>query len=138
MQSKMMETYGPSSAPNNPMPVSVKQTTIKLTQDIGNFELKVGVSRYTPREGDPICYKWWDLPGQCHAMEMPPFFIFDLEQTRKELLGYVTAAAPSYITHLLKDKNTITRDTFREACQYSANASSICLINPNRLETNKA
>lgn len=97
--------------------------TLFLTQDRGEgFEnaLSVTVSRFEPGPGDKTAHEWTDLDGQRHTMEMPPYFICDLEGARKNIREFSRNVRSAYIETILTDSNPIVCQTFQQALAYTA------------------
>ncbi|KAH8768532.1 hypothetical protein BGZ57DRAFT_766227 [Hyaloscypha finlandica] len=94
-----------------------------LTQDKGEgFDnaLSVTVSLFEPGPEDKIGYAWEDSTGQRHTMDMPPYFISDIEAARRNIKEFIYLARPGYIEALLTDSNPIVCRTFQAALAYTA------------------
>ncbi|KAH7395630.1 hypothetical protein BKA64DRAFT_674136 [Cadophora sp. MPI-SDFR-AT-0126] len=100
-----------------------------ITQDRGeSFDsaLSITVSRFEPGPDDKTGYTWEDSSGQSHTMEMPPYFISDIEKARKSVCSFIHQARPAYIDTLLADSEPIVSRTFQIAMAYTAfNQSSL-------------
>ncbi|KAH8667632.1 hypothetical protein BGZ60DRAFT_409666 [Tricladium varicosporioides] len=98
-----------------------------LTQDKGGgFDnaLSVIVSRFEPGPEDKTGYAWEDMTGQHHTMDMPPYFISDIEAARRSVQEFIYQARSDYIETLLADSNPIARQTFQAALAYTAFSQS--------------
>jgi hypothetical protein len=94
-----------------------------LTQGKGeSFEnaLSVIVSRFEPGPDDITGYTWESSTGQYHTMEMPPYFISDMEAARRSVREFIYQARSAYIETLLADSNPIVCQTFQAALTYTA------------------
>jgi hypothetical protein len=93
-----------------------------ITQDKGEgFDnaLSVIVSRFDPGPDDKTEYTWEDSTGQHHTMEMPPYFISDIEAARQSIRQFIYQARSAYIETLLADSNPIVCRTFQAALAYT-------------------
>jgi hypothetical protein len=93
-----------------------------LTQDKGEgFDnaLSVIVSLFEPGPEDKTGYSWEDSKGQNHTMDMPPYFISDIEAARRSIREFLYLARPGYIETLLADSNPIVCRTFQAALAYT-------------------
>lgn len=89
-----------------------------LTQDRGEGlgdALSVTISRFEPRPGDKTAYEWVDSVGQHRTMEMPPYFISDLEAARQSIRHFSHNVRSAHIKTLLADSDPIVRQTFQAA-----------------------
>ncbi|KAF3768124.1 hypothetical protein M406DRAFT_275913 [Cryphonectria parasitica EP155] len=94
-----------------------------LTQGFGEaFEdaLSVHVSRFQKKPGDRTAYYWTDWSGRPRSMEMPPYFISDLEEARKNLFDFTRNVRSVYIETITADSNSIIRKTFQAALHFGA------------------
>lgn len=94
-----------------------------LTQGIGErYEnlLPVTVSHFEPQEGDRTTYFWTDPAGNARSMEVPPYFISNLELACHDIRQYVTNVRSTYIASLLEDSSPLIRGTFQQALLHSA------------------
>ena len=95
---------------------------IFLTQGFGEgFDdaLRLKVSRYDPKPTDRTAYFWTDSSGRLRTMEMPPYFISDLEAARQELVDFTRRVRSVYIETLVADSNPILRQTFEAAMLFA-------------------
>ena len=93
-----------------------------LTQDKGECienALSVIVSLFEPGPEDKTGYAWDDSTGQHHTMNMPPYFISDIEAARRSIREFIYLARPGYIESLLSDSNPIVCRTFQVALAYT-------------------
>jgi hypothetical protein len=94
-----------------------------LTQDKGEgFDnaLSITVSRFEPGPEDKTGYAWEDSTGQHHTMDMPPYFISEIEVARRSIREFIYQARSDYIETLLADSNPIVCRTFQAALAYTA------------------
>lgn len=81
---------------------------IFLTQGFGEGvenALCLTVSRFEPGPGDRTAYFWTDSCGQPRPMEMPPYFISDMDAARQNIREFLHNARSVYIETLLGDSN---------------------------------
>ncbi|KAM5358791.1 hypothetical protein ACJZ2D_014999 [Fusarium nematophilum] len=94
-----------------------------LTQGIGEGMetfLSVTVSRFDPKRGDRTTYFWTDPDGNPREMEVPPYFISDLEEAKHNIRRFVHEVRSTYIDTLHGDSNPLIRQTFQAALMFSA------------------
>lgn len=97
--------------------------TLFLTQGFGeglDNALAITVSRFEPQPGDRTTYYWTDSSGNPRSMEMPPYFISDVEAARRDIRRFHHNARSAYFETLLEDANPIVRQTFQAALVYNA------------------
>lgn len=96
----------------------------KLTQGFGegmDNALRLQVSRFKPGPGDRTAYFWTDeKTGLLRSMEMPPYFISDMDAAKASVVEFLRNARSVYIDTLLGDASPITRKTFESALRFSA------------------
>ncbi|KAK4660338.1 hypothetical protein QC762_118060 [Podospora pseudocomata] len=96
----------------------------KLTQGFGegmDNALRLRVSRFKPGPGDRTAYFWTDKKtGLLRSMEMPPYFISDMDAAKASVVEFLRNARSVYIDTLLGDASPITRKTFESALRFSA------------------
>lgn len=90
-----------------------------VTQDYG-FELEVTVAKFQAGPRDKTSFPWRDASGVAREMEMPHFYMVDLEETERALNEYNRRSYIVYIQKILRDKNPIVWTTFQAAIRYSA------------------
>jgi hypothetical protein len=91
---------------------------IFLTQGFGEGHkngFALPVSRFRPVDGDRTAFHWTDPSGNLRSMELPPYFISDIDAARKNLDIFLYGARPVYIETLLGDAKPIIRQTFQAA-----------------------
>ncbi|KAK4197782.1 hypothetical protein QBC40DRAFT_180181 [Triangularia verruculosa] len=97
---------------------------LKLTQGFGEGTenaLRLRVSRFEPGPGDRTAYFWTDeKTGLLRSMEMPPYFIGDMDAAKANILEFLRKSRAIYIDSLLGDASSITRKTFESALRFSA------------------
>ncbi|KAI5921282.1 hypothetical protein F4810DRAFT_722753 [Camillea tinctor] len=94
-----------------------------LTQGLGegaDNALSVKVSRFVPKEGDRTTYFWTDPSGQPRTMELPPYFISDIEAARQSIRELLYNVRSPYIETLLTDANPVVRETIQAALVWTA------------------
>jgi hypothetical protein len=90
-----------------------------LTQDLG-AEFVVTVSPFDPEPGDATGYNWEDTEGNARRMEMPAYYISDLEEALFNIQEFASHSRSLYIEAHLSDSNPIIRQTFQVALGYIA------------------
>ncbi|KAK4174899.1 hypothetical protein QBC36DRAFT_332626 [Triangularia setosa] len=97
---------------------------LKLTQGFGEGRensLRLMVSRFEPGPGDRTTYFWTDeKTGLLRSMEMPPYFISDMDAAKASIVEFLRNSRSVYIDTLLGDASPITRHTFESALRFSA------------------
>ncbi|KAF4987082.1 hypothetical protein FDECE_15605 [Fusarium decemcellulare] len=94
-----------------------------LTQGFGEAwedSLCVTVSRFDPVPGDRTTYFWTDPAGNPREMEVPPYFISDLDEARCNIRQFVYDVRSTYIEALHQDSSPLIRQTFQAALNYAA------------------
>jgi hypothetical protein len=101
----------------------VESRILELTQEIG-YTLEVKVSPFVPLPGDKTAYEWDSAEGP-KRMEMPKYHISDIEEAKKQMIGYVRRSHLGYINNLLDSSNEILMETFNMAvrCKVSSRAA---------------
>ena len=97
--------------------------TLFITQGFGEgieSALCLVVSRFEPVPSDRTKYFWTDSAGQVRSMEMPPYFISDIDAARRSIRNFLQNARSPYIQSLLEDSNPLIRQTFQAALVYTA------------------
>jgi hypothetical protein len=84
---------------------------------MGNPEDQAAGRQHIPYK---VAYDWEDQSGQTHTMEMPPYFISDIEAARINLREFSQNARSSYIQTILAGANPIVCHTFQAALAYTA------------------
>ncbi|RYP55596.1 hypothetical protein DL771_012350 [Monosporascus sp. 5C6A] len=98
---------------------------IHLTQDVG-YTLPVTVSTFLPDSGDITGYSWKDSAGNNQKMEMPPYYIQDLDQAILDIQQYARSSRSSYISSLLDGHSKVVCGTFEAAFRFlEANESTL-------------
>ncbi|KAI8626340.1 hypothetical protein F5Y19DRAFT_227142 [Xylariaceae sp. FL1651] len=98
---------------------------IHLTQDMG-YTLTVTASTFFPDSSDTTSYSWKDSSNNTRKMEMPPYFIYDLNEAVANMQEYATLSRSSYISSLLDGHNQVACLTFEAAFRYlDTNESSL-------------
>ncbi|KAI4859665.1 hypothetical protein F4820DRAFT_453678 [Hypoxylon rubiginosum] len=88
-----------------------------ITQDQG-IEIPVKIRRFNPQPGDTTSWRWRDSTSRERVMEMPPFYICDVEGAGRNMRDAVAGQKAEYINYLLGDANPILRKTFEAAFRY--------------------
>lgn len=94
-----------------------------LTQGFGEgFDdaLYLKVSRFEAKPADRTAYFWTDPSGKPRSLEMPPYFIADLEAARQQLREFTKRVRSVYIETLITDSNPIVQQTFQAALLFTA------------------
>lgn len=95
-----------------------------ITQDQG-IEIPVKIRRFNPQPGDTTSWRWRDSTSRERVMEMPPFYICDVEGAGRNMRDAVAGQKAEYINYLLGDANPILRKTFEAAFRY-LEVSTVC------------
>jgi hypothetical protein len=94
----------------------IHHRTIQLSQGIDGVVLDVPVVQYIMESGDKTWYVWKDSKQEQRFMNMPLYYICDMESTRKDLLAKLESdTAGEYLLSLLRKENNVIREAFREA-----------------------
>jgi hypothetical protein len=91
---------------------------VYLTQDVNTSCFWVTVSRFKPGPGEATSYFWTDAAGVKHEFPMPPYYISDMAEARRNMRHYARTARPEFTRALLVNSNPIVRKTFEEAERY--------------------
>lgn len=97
---------------------------IRLTQGFG-FEVEVTVARFQPLPGDKTAYPWRDSRGEPRELELPPYYIVDMDDHQEILEKYNQDSYLVYIQRLLKGKTPLMVWTLQEAIRY-ARTHQVC------------
>ncbi|KAK6334551.1 hypothetical protein TWF730_003765 [Orbilia blumenaviensis] len=107
---------------------------ISVTQDL-ELELEITVALFDQEAGDKTSYYWVDSKGKKKEIDMPHYFIYDMEEAKRNMERYARQARPLYIKEYLKNTNPIIQKTFEIACQHAKNARSTLIIDALSLWT---
>ncbi|KAI1439981.1 hypothetical protein F5Y02DRAFT_32815 [Annulohypoxylon stygium] len=102
--------------------------TVLITQDQG-IEIPVTIRRFTPSSTDTISWKWRDKAFQERVMEMPPFYICNVEEAACNMRQAVAFRKEEYVNCLLGEANPIIRKTFEAAFRYLEASQSRLVLN---------
>ncbi|KAI1456475.1 hypothetical protein F4805DRAFT_475821 [Annulohypoxylon moriforme] len=105
-----------------------KPLTVYITQDQG-IVIPVTIRRFTPCSTDTISWKWRDKASQERVMEMPPFYICNVEEAAWNMWQAVAFKKEEYVNCLLGDANPIIRKTFEAAFRYLEVSDSSLVLN---------
>ncbi|KAI2463849.1 hypothetical protein F4781DRAFT_100073 [Annulohypoxylon bovei var. microspora] len=101
---------------------------VLITQDQG-IEIPVTIRRFAPRSADTISWKWRDKTSRERVMEMPPFYISNVEEATWNMRNAVSSMKEEYINCLLGVANPIIRKTFEAAFRYLEVSGSSLVLN---------
>jgi hypothetical protein len=93
-------------------------TKIQLRQKNMGSTLEITVSKFLPSPGDATFYPWKDASGEDHILEMPPYYISDMAEAKRNIIQYARKTSGCYMKSLLSEANPIIRDTFSQACSF--------------------
>ncbi|KAK3686249.1 hypothetical protein B0T22DRAFT_483143 [Podospora appendiculata] len=96
---------------------------ISVTQDFG-LQFSVTVAAFVPEPTDVTAWKWNDEAGVEHAMEMPPYYICDMDEMERNMGKAAMQGREEYINGLLHAANPIVRRTFEAAFRYMESTRS--------------
>ena len=124
MQLRQSQFFGNGNPPRSSHPLfdtpRVRSSQkLFLTQDLG-AEFVVTVSPFDPEPGDATGYNWEDTEGNPRRMEMPAYYISDLEEALFNIKEFASRSRSLYIEAHLSDSNSIIRQTFQLALGYLA------------------
>lgn len=101
---------------NSVLPLNTHRRTIQLSQGIDGIVLDVPVVQYRMESEDKTWYVWKDSRQKQCFMNMPPYYICDMESTREDLLAKMEKdTAGEYVLSLLRKDDDIVREAFCEA-----------------------
>lgn len=90
---------------------------ITVTQDLG-IDFQVTISKFDVQTGDTTSYKWHDGETQ-RELEMPPYFITDMEGATRNMLDASKRDIEASIRLLLRGANPIQRKTIEAARRHA-------------------
>ncbi|ETS79399.1 hypothetical protein PFICI_09252 [Pestalotiopsis fici W106-1] len=96
---------------------------IQLSQGIPGLVLNVPVVPYAMGRQDKTWYVWKDANKEIQHMNMPPYYICDMQSISHALLQrFRSDSAGQYLISLLGDEGDVIREAFREAHRVSQNS----------------
>ncbi|KAK3328688.1 hypothetical protein B0T19DRAFT_197119 [Cercophora scortea] len=116
------QQLGLPSQPNSLARLTCPQR-LSVTQDFG-LQFNVTVSTFVPDPTDVTAWKWNDETGVEHAMEMPPYYICDMDEMQANMRQAAVEGREEYINGLLHAANPIVRRTFEAAFRYIESSES--------------
>lgn len=102
---------------------SLETLDVVITQDQG-IEIPVKVRRFKPESGDTTGWSWRDSNCQERVMEMPPFYICNVEEAAQNMRRAVVSEKAEYVNFFHGAANPIIRKTFEAAFRYLETSSS--------------
>jgi hypothetical protein len=111
---------------NSKLNIDLDRHTIKLTQGFG-FEVEVTVSKFQPLPGDKTSYPWRDSAGNQQMLELPHYYIADMDSHQRVIDEYNQKSYLVYIQRLLKGKSPLMIWTLQEAIRFSE-THRVCLV----------
>lgn len=101
---------------NSNFPLNAHRRTIQLSQGIDGIVLEVLVAPYAMESEDKTWYEWKDSNKKDRSMNMPLYYICDMEPIKGDLLAKVESdTAGEYLLSLLRKDDDIVREAFCEA-----------------------
>lgn len=101
---------------------SLETLDVVITQDQG-IEIPVKVRRFKPESGDTTGWSWRDSNCQERVMEMPPFYICNVEEAAQNMRRAVVSEKAEYVNFFHGAANPIIRKTFEAAFRYLETSS---------------
>ncbi|KAH7210892.1 uncharacterized protein BKA55DRAFT_599953 [Fusarium redolens] len=117
---------------NSNLNIDLDRHTIKLTQGFGS-EVEVTVSKFQPLPGDKTSYPWRDSAGNQRMLELPHYYIADMDSHQRVIDEYNQKSYLVYIQRLLKGKSPLMIWTLQEAIRFSETHKSSLVKDSLRL-----
>ncbi|KAL9565719.1 hypothetical protein ACKAV7_009901 [Fusarium commune] len=112
--------------------IDLHRHTIKLTQGF-DCEVEVTVSKFQPLPGDKTSYPWRDSAGNQRMLELPHYYIADMDSHQRVIDEYNQKSYKVYIQRLLKGKSPLMIWTLQEAIRFSETHQSSLVKDSLRL-----
>lgn len=94
-----------------------------ITQDVGiESTVHISVAQFTPKPEDKTGYVWMGENG-ANTMEMPHYWITNIQEVRREMNEYIQLSVDEYIELALKGSDGILRDTFVTAARVASSGN---------------
>ncbi|KAG4277151.1 hypothetical protein FPRO04_07449 [Fusarium proliferatum] len=103
-----------------------------LTQGF-DCEVEVTVSKFQPLPGDKTSYPWRDSAGNQRMLELPHYYIADMDSHQRVIDEYNLKSYKVYIQRLLKGKSPLMIWTLQEAIRFSEQHNSSLVKDSLRL-----
>ncbi|SCO53178.1 uncharacterized protein FFMR_11399 [Fusarium fujikuroi] len=130
--SKLYEWLSIKDVMNAKLNIDLDRHTIKLTQGF-DCEVEVTVSKFQPLPGDKTSYPWRDSAGNQRMLELPHYYIADMDSHQRVIDEYNLKSYKVYIQRLLKGKSPLMIWTLQEAIRFSEQHNSSLVKDSLRL-----
>ncbi|KAF4436524.1 hypothetical protein FACUT_6382 [Fusarium acutatum] len=132
MKVRLYEWLSIKDVMNTKLNIDLDRHTIKLTQGF-DCEVEVTVSKFQPLPGDKTSYPWRDSAGNQRMLELPHYYIADMDSHRRVIDEYNQKSYKVYIQRLLKGKSPLMIWTLQEAIRFSEQHNSSLVKDSLRL-----
>nr|RBQ88733.1 hypothetical protein FVER53263_06550 [Fusarium verticillioides] len=129
---KLYEWLSIKDIMNAKLNIDLDRHTIKLTQGF-DCEVEVTVSKFQPLPGDKTSYPWRDSAGNQRMLELPHYYIADMDSHQRVIDEYNQKSYKVYIQRLLKGKSPLMIWTLQEAIRFSEQHNSSLVKDSLRL-----
>ncbi|RKL28348.1 hypothetical protein BFJ72_g12579 [Fusarium proliferatum] len=129
---KLYEWLSIKDIMNAKLNIDLDRHTIKLTQGF-DCEVEVTVSKFQPLPGDKTSYPWRDSAGNQRMLELPHYYIADMDSHQRVIDEYNLKSYKVYIQRLLKGKSPLMIWTLQEAIRFSEQHNSSLVKDSLRL-----
>lgn len=129
---KLYEWLSIKDVMNASLNIDLNRHTIKLTQGF-DCEVEVTVSKFQPLPGDKTSYPWRDSAGNQRMLELPHYYIADMDSHQRVIDQYNQKSYKVYIQRLLKGKSPLMIWTLQEAIRFSETHQSSLVKDSLRL-----
>ncbi|KAF5598018.1 hypothetical protein FPCIR_3350 [Fusarium pseudocircinatum] len=129
---KLYEWLSIKDIMNAKLNIDLDRHTIKLTQGF-DCEVEVTVSKFQPLPGDKTSYPWKDSAGNQRLLELPHYYIADMDSHQRVIDEYNQKSYKVYIQRLLKGKSPLMIWTLQEAIRFSEQHNSSLVKDSLRL-----
>ncbi|PNP79450.1 hypothetical protein FNYG_07066 [Fusarium nygamai] len=129
---KLYEWLSIKDIMNAKLNIDLDRHTIKLTQGF-DCEVEVTVSKFQPLPGDKTSYPWRDSAGNQRMLELPHYYIADMDSHERVIDEYNQKSYKVYIQRLLKGKSPLMIWTLQEAIRFSEQHNSYLVKDSLRL-----
>ncbi|EMT73567.1 hypothetical protein FOC4_g10002053 [Fusarium odoratissimum] len=129
---KLYEWLSIKDVMNASLNIDLDRHTIKLTQGF-DCEVEVTVSKFQPLPGDKTSYPWRDSAGNQRMLELPHYYIADMDSHQRVIDEYNQKSYKVYIQRLLKGKSPLMIWTLQEAIRFSETHQSSLVKDSLRL-----
>lgn len=95
--------------------------------------VRISVAQFTPKSEDKTGYVWMGENG-ANAMEMPHYWITNIQEARRDMNEYIQRSVDEYIELALKGSDGILRDTFAIAKRVALSGNVSFFVGPEEEE----